>query len=115
MAAPGVDMTGTFTLDNKWGTQATVGLDFIDDFEPYTADSQVANLGFRGWGASSTGVLVKATQGVGSSKAAVVPDFSVLSNRITSVGQPKIWTDYYIKPVLGVAPLLTDTKITLSR
>ena len=56
VAAPGVDMTGTFSLDSTWGTQATVGLDFSDDFELYAADSQVANLGFKGWGASSTGV-----------------------------------------------------------
>ena len=105
----GVDMTGTFSITNTWGTQATATLNFSDSFELYAADSQMANLGFQGWGASSTGVLVKAGQGVGSSKAAVVPDYSMLSNRIASVGQPRIWTDYYIKPVLGVAPLSTDT------
>ena len=100
----GVDMTGTFSITHTWGTQATVGLDFVDDFELYAADTQVANLGFRGWGASGTDLLVKAAQGVAGSKAVVVPDAAVLSNRLTSVGQPKIWTDFTVRPVLGEAP-----------
>jgi len=106
----GVDMTGTFTLDNTFGSQVSAGLNFIDDFEIYAADSQVANLGFRGWSATSTGVLVKASQGVSNSKGVELPDETALSNRISSVGQPKkIWTDFYIRPVLGDVATASDT------
>lgn len=109
VSSSGVDMTGTFSVTNSWGTQATVGLDFIDDFELYAPDTEVANLGFRGWGASSTGVLVKAVLGVGSSKGVMVPESSALSNRVASAGQPKIWTDFSVKPVPGEAPTSVNT------
>jgi hypothetical protein len=109
VTTPGVDLTGTFTLDHTWATAAAMGLPFSDDFELYAADSQVANLGFRGWGASSSGVVVKASEGFGGTKGVVVPDDSVLSNRIAGVGQPKIWTDVYLRPVLGPAPGAVDT------
>ncbi len=105
----GVDMTGTFSITNTWGTQATATLDFSDTFELYATDSQMANLGFRGWGASSAGVLVKAGLGVGGSQGVLVPEDTALSNRIASVGQPKIWTDYYLQPSLGEAPTGLDT------
>ncbi len=112
VAGSGVDMTGVFTLDNKLGTQAAMPLDFNDDFELYAPDSQVANLGFRGWGASSAAALVKTNQGVSNSKGVVVPEYSVLSNRIARAGQTKIWTDFYITPALGVAPTSFDTNGT---
>jgi hypothetical protein len=109
VASAGVDMTGTFSITNTWGTQASIPLDFTDDFELYAADTIVTNLGFRGWGATSAGVLVKATQGLSGSKGAVLSDGAVLSNRMASVGQPKIWTDFYTRPVLGEAPAVANT------
>ena len=108
VTSAGVDMTGTFSITNSWGIQATVGLDFIDDFELYADGSQMAKLGFRGWGASSAAVLVKANQGMSGSKGVVLPDDAVVSNRIDSAGHKKIWTDYVIRPTLGVAPTGLD-------
>jgi hypothetical protein len=109
VVASGLVLSGTFTLDSAWGTQAAARLDFTDDFEIYAADTQVANLGFRGWGASSTDVLVKASQGAGGSQAVVVPAECTVSNRITSAGQAKIWTDFYMRPVWGETPSLVET------
>ena len=111
VASSGVDMTGTFSITNTWGTQATVGLDFGDDIEIYAPESQMSNFGFLGWGASSTDVIIKSVLGVGGSKAVVVPEGSVLSNRIASVGHPKIWTDFYVRPTLGEAPVGINTNI----
>jgi hypothetical protein len=109
VVASGLVLSGTFTLDSGWGTQAAARLDFADDFEIYAADTQVTNLGFRGWGASSTDVLVKASQGTGGSQAVVVPVECTVSNRITSVGQAKIWTDFSVRPVWGEAPTTVTT------
>lgn len=106
--AAGVDMTGHFTLTDTWGTQATAGLDFNDDFELYAVDSQVQALGFRGWGASSTNVLVKAAQGYGSSKGVGLPPNETISNRIASA-QTKIWTDLLVKPAPGQVPSVPDS------
>jgi hypothetical protein len=39
----------------------------------------------------------------------VVPEGSVLSNRISSAGQMKIWTDFAVKPALGEAPMTVNT------
>ncbi len=109
-AGAGVDMTGTFTLNaGTWGLQAVAGLDFTDDFELYADNTPVQKLGFRGWGASSAGVLVQATQGYGSSKGVIIPDGCLISNRLTTVGQPKIWTDFHLKAVPGIAPAAPDT------
>jgi hypothetical protein len=109
VTSAGVDMTGVFSITNSWGTQATVGLDFIDDFEVYAADTIMTNLGFRGWGASSAGILVKAGQGASSSKGVVLPTDTTLSNRVAGASHPKLWTDYYIRPSWGEAPTGFDT------
>ncbi|MEI8140409.1 MAG: hypothetical protein WCI03_11155 [bacterium] len=109
VTSAGVDMTGTFSITNTWGTQATAGLDFIDDFELYADGTQMANLGFRGWGASSTGILVRDGQGVANSTAALMPANATLSNRVAAASTAKVWTDYYIRPSWGEAPFAFDT------
>lgn len=109
VSASGVDMAGTFTLDHTFGSQAVAGLEFFDDFELYAADSRMMNLGFRGWSATSTGVLVKASLGLGGSKGVELQDETSLSNQVSCVGQPKIWTDFYIRPVLGDVASTSET------
>jgi len=109
VTSAGVDMTGTFSITNTWGTQATMPLDFTDNFELYAPDTIMTNLGFRGWGATSSGVVVRATQGLSSSKGAVLSGGSVLSNRVTSGGQLKIWTDFYTRPTRGESPDVGNT------
>lgn len=104
VSTPGTGMTGTFTLDNTWGgAQVAMGLDFNDDFDSYTPDTQVTNLGFRGW-ASTAGVVVKAGQGVGNTNGVVIASGGAISNKITSALQSRIWTDCYLSPVPGEAP-----------
>ena len=102
-AGAGVDMTGGFTLDaGTWHAPAVASLDFVEDFERYADNTQVQSLGFRGWGASATDVLVMAGQGYGNSKGLVLPSGDLVSNRITTA-QTRVWTDFRVKPVLGLA------------
>ena len=109
VSTPSGSMTGTFTMDHTWGgPQVAMGLDFSDDFEMYTSDTQVTNLGFRGW-ASTAGVIVKSGQGVGNTNGVVIAAGGAISNLVTSVGKPKIWTDFYLSPVPGEAPATVDT------
>jgi hypothetical protein len=107
-----VNMTGIFSITNTWGTQATVPLDFSDDFELYAANTRLADLGFRGWGVTDTGVVVGANQGVGSSKALTMPGGAAVSNRVAGAGAEKVWMDVYVRPALGEAP---DTAVTNNR
>lgn len=104
-SAAGLVMTGTFAISNTWGAASLVGmaLPFSDTFDLYGENTALTTLLFRGWNASDGGVKVQhATAYAGG--AVVLPDGAVLSNSITAVAATKIWTDYYIRPSLGVEP-----------
>ena len=103
-----VDLTGTFTIDNTWGTPAVVGLDFTDSFEGYQPNAALQSYGFLGWGASDSSVVVAAGAGLTNSKAAWLPPATVLSNRIASAAT-KVWTDFYARPNPGMEPLDAPT------
>jgi len=109
----GVDMAGTFTIDGSdWGADAVVDdLPFSEDWELYAANSQVQNLAFRGWGASDPSVIVQSGEVYAGSKAVILPDGTALSNRI-STAEKQIWTDYWIKPMLGAAPSDAATNVS---
>jgi len=98
-----VDMTGVFSLGSEWDTQAISTLNFSENWDLFAGDQRVDKLGFRGWGASAGTVLVKTGEGVSGTKACILPTGEVVSNRI-STAATKIWTDYYIRPCLGVEP-----------
>jgi hypothetical protein len=105
--AGGIDMSGTFTISNTWGSAATMGLPFADNFDLYATNTVVTNLGFRGWGASDGTVKIQNAY-ARSGNAVVLPDGTVLSNRISSTAT-KVWTDYYIRPAWGVEPAAPPT------
>lgn len=107
VASVGVTLTGTFTIDDTWGTDATVWLPFADDFEGYGLSQRIDRLGFRGWGASKPGVIVQNTVAQ-AGKATLLPAQSVVSNRIASAAS-RVWTDCYVRPQLGVAPAAPGT------
>ena len=87
----GVDMTGTFTVDNTWGTAATMNLPFTDDFESYANNTTLTTLGFRGWNASAGTVKVQTSVKHGGNNALVVPGSTVVSNRVDSGAATRIW------------------------
>lgn len=99
----GIVMNGTFAISNTWGSATLVSmpLPFSDDFDLYAEDAAMANFVFRGWSASDGTVKVGTT--AHSGKAVVLPSETMLSNSISSAST-KIWTDIYIRPVLGFEP-----------
>ncbi len=108
-----VDLDGTFTIDgDDWNNSASANasLDFIDKFENYTnnlpIDSKTAQL--MGWGAEGAGVKIQNVEFHNGSQAVIIPAGGTLSNRISTTAT-KVWTEYYIRPALGVAPSVVDT------
>ena len=104
-----VDMTGTFTISSTWGTAATIPLPFADNFESYASGTMLTSLGFRGWYASTGTVMVGSIVRNGGNNAVVVPDDAVLSNSVNSATAPKVWTDFYLQPMLGLGPEVPAT------
>ncbi|NQU41288.1 MAG: hypothetical protein HQ523_15170 [Lentisphaerae bacterium] len=97
----GVSMYGNFYIDaDDWNSGAVADLPFYENWELYDPGSLVSNLGSRGWGATSSGVVVQAsihnTTG-GGDKAVEIPQASILSNRIGTT-EAEIWTDFYVRP-----------------
>lgn len=105
----GIALTGTFSIDSTWGTAATMPLTFQDNFELYAANTPLQNLGFRGWGATSNGVVVQAGVGNGPSQGVLIPSDSVLSNRVDRGAATRIWTDLRVRLEPGIAPINART------
>lgn len=110
VSSAGIDLSGTFTLDSRWGTAATASLNFQDDFESYGDGTLLASLGFRGWYASTASALVSAGQGYGSSKGVVLPAGSMVSNHLAT-SQTRIWIDFRVKPVPMAQPVIGSPAI----
>jgi len=98
----GVDMSGTFTINNTWGQLAAVPLPFTDDFELYTSGTRLVDLGFHGWGARDTNVVVQSSVFNGGARAAVLPGETAVSNRLSTTGTTHLWTDFYLRPQPGL-------------
>lgn len=101
LTANGATVSGTFTLDQDWGTAIkAMSLNFTDGFESYGVGSRLASLMSFGWGASDTGVIVTnpASPAPGSTMALFMPGSTLVSNRIdgTGAGLTNIWTDLYL-------------------
>lgn len=107
--AEALTLTGTFTIDSTWGTQATLPLPLADTFDLYTANTRLKDLGYRGWGASSTGAVVLAGQGVGASQGAGVSAGTMVSNRVDRGAASRIWTDAYLRLQPGITPINVST------
>ena len=102
--ANNVNMTGTFTVNNTWGTVAIMNLPFTDDFESYANNTPITSLGFRGWSASGGAVKVQSAVKHTGNNAVELPVSTVLSNSISSGAATRIWTDYYVQPTIGLLP-----------
>lgn len=106
----GVVRSGTFTASaSNWGVLSSMPLSFNDNFDGYADNEPMTNFNalFNGWNASAGSVMVQSV--AHSGKAVVLPDYTVLSNSISSATDKKIWTDFYIRPTWGVAPASPDT------
>lgn len=102
-------MNGEFTINGAdWGVgQREKSLPFDDDFELYAVNQAVTNLGAFGWSASANSVVVQGDEvapGIGSTKSVILPDGTELTLKIDGEDQKRIWTDFYIRPALGVEP-----------
>lgn len=73
-----------------------------DDFEAYgngTAVSTLAN-----WGASSSAVQVTNETANSGSRSFVMPERESASNHMDGAGATVVWSDYHVRPVLGLPP-----------
>ncbi|MCE9615376.1 MAG: LamG domain-containing protein [Lentisphaerae bacterium] len=113
-AAAGVGMAGTFALSNTWGTAAVANLDVHESFDLYAPNTRLQALGFSGWGASSTGVVVQASAGYEPmpSQGVRIPEASLISNRVAAASVTKVWTDFRLKPMVGEKPSAPETNNT---
>lgn len=106
----GVNLSGSFSISSTWGSGSLVSmpLPFSDNFDLYADNTVVTNLKFRGWYASAGSVAV--TNGVYHSgmKSVVLPSGTSISNSINTAAQ-KIWTDFFIRPQLGIEPFVPAT------
>ncbi len=94
LQADGFTLTGSFSLDERWGNmQARSTLTFQDDFEIYPAGMPLSVAGFRGWGASDSSVVVEQTRSYGVDKAVDLGYGRTLSNRVSSGTATQVWTD----------------------
>lgn len=99
------DVTVTVQFTYTAGAIVAQGLDYFDGFENYTSGDRLDQLGYFGWGASSTGTVVQTNTVCNGLKAASVTADSTLSNRITSASGIKVWTDVHWKETAHVEAL----------
>lgn len=106
--ANNVDMNGTFVIGNTWGSPApaTLPLPFSDGFDVYANYTSMTNLTPFGWGVSTAAAVVQSAV-AHAGKAAMLPQ-ATLSNSVSTSGT-RIWTDFYVQPVLGVPPVTLTT------
>ena len=104
-----LNLSGTFTITAAaWNnSQTTSVLPFLDNFEHYAAGTPFSNLWFEGWGASSATDQVVSSPVFSGIRAAQVS--GVLSNRVDGTGVTRVWTDFYLRPRLGLPPDTIDT------
>lgn len=109
VSAAVVDLHGSFTVrGNDWNNvQAASALNMTEDFEVPATGTTLQNLWFRGWGASSAASTVVASPVAAGAHAASV--VGVVSNRVNGAGVARLWTDLWLRPVLGMAPITAAT------
>ena len=100
-------MTGIFTIQGEnWNQPSATAqtLPFTDDFERYNQGQAMQDLKLFGWNANASSVIVQATEKAAGSKSVILPDGTELTLKISGAGQSKVWTDFYLRPALGVEP-----------
>jgi hypothetical protein len=113
----GFGLEGTFTINGgDWATWdsgiiAAQSLPFSEDFEKYALNSKASGCGLYGWGANSSNAVVQSSvyhdDNHAGSKALILPDGTSASNKINNA-TGSIWTEYYLRPTLGDAPVSVD-------
>jgi len=112
VTANGMTLSGSFTLDENWGNQgASALLPYSDNFEPYPAGTPMNALGFRGWGASDSGVAVERGTYVSASNGVSLGFYRTLSNRVNTAAS-QVWTDLRVIPSYDVNDVTTAVRST---
>lgn len=90
----------TLTSDFLSGDVTAQPLNFLDTFDSYGLGSQVSSLKSYGWNASGGATIGTVAQ---SGRGVTVADGGLVTNSVTTAAK-KMWTDFYIRPMLGAAP-----------
>jgi hypothetical protein len=98
----GVTFTGTFELGTTWDSQLVpAAIPFTDDFERYAAGTRMNLMGYFGWGASSSNIVV--TDAHAESGVAVeLPIQTVLSNVLQATAFTSVWMQCSISEVAHI-------------
>ena len=89
--------SGTLTV--SWPDPTTNSIPWSDDFESYNNGRPLIN-GVTGWYASAASCIVQTNVKYAGSKAAMIPQGGVLSNRFAGIASTGIWTRFYARAVL---------------
>jgi hypothetical protein len=104
LVANGVTLTGTFTLDENWGTALIPQpLPFADDFELYGAGQPVNGLGYFGWTATNQDATVEDTVAQHGVQGVFLPCGSAVDGHVDTAAL-RLWTDLRVQPPLGLQP-----------
>jgi len=113
VVANGFTFTGSFTLDQNWGTPAAAAiLPYQENFDVYQPGIPLNLLGFRGWGASDNSVVVEQTRYVSASNGVDLGYFKTLSNRVSAAGVGQVWTDMRVNPAYSANDDTTAVRST---
>ena len=94
LQADGLVMSGSFTVDERWGQQASSTLTFQDNFDNYQVGTPLSALGFRGWGASDSRVVVETNRANSVANGVDIGYGMTLSNRVDAGAATQVWTDF---------------------
>jgi hypothetical protein len=104
LAADGVTLSGSFTLDEHWGgALVPQPVPFADDFERYAAGQPLAGLGYFGWSASDARVTVQNAAAHDGEHGVEMPDGTALDAHVEPA-VTRLWTDLRVRPPRGAAP-----------
>lgn len=113
VTAGGVTQSGTFRWGNNWQTAVeSSALPFSDGFESYGNGTLLTYLGNAGWsvikaGSPSDAVVTNSVAHSPSAKSLLLANAATAVQTVTDpVTGQKLWTDVWLKPILGVAPVV---------
>jgi hypothetical protein len=106
----GVTQSGTFHWGNNWQTTVVPSaLPFSDGFESYGKGTLLQYLSGLGWSVTNAGslsdaVVTNAVTHASSARSVFLANYATAVQTVTNpVSGQKLWTDLWMKPVLGEA------------
>lgn len=95
--ADGATLTGTFTLDSGWGTVVVPQVPpYEDSFERYADGTRMSRMGYFGWSASTTNIIVQSAVAE-SLRAVAVEPRARLASAMAPVAASNLWVEVYYR------------------